>query len=47
MVSWDEAKKFNPMKTFPSRAEAKKSYSELKCVAKILVSVETLDVVLS
>jgi hypothetical protein len=47
MVSWDDSKKFNPMKTFPSRAEADKAYSELKGVPKILVSGETGDVVLS
>ena len=47
MVSWDEVKKFNPMRTFPNRAEAEKSYSELKNVAKILISGETGDVILS
>ena len=37
MVSWDECKKFNLMKTFPSRAEEEKANSQLKVGVKNFV----------
>jgi len=47
LVSWDSGKKFNNMKTFPKRSEAEKDFQALGEVAKILISGETGDVVLS
>lgn len=47
MISWDEAKKINLMKTFPKREAGEKAYQELGEVAKILVSGETGDVLLA
>jgi len=47
MVSWDAGKKFNNMKTFQKRSEAEKDFQALGEVAKILISGETGDVLLS
>lgn len=47
MVSWDKDKKFNNMKTFQKRDLAEKGYGDLGDIAKILVSGETGDVLLS
>jgi len=47
MVSWDAGKKFNNMKTFGKRSEAEKDFQALGEVAKILISGETGDVLLS
>lgn len=47
MVSWDENKKINNMKTFQSREEGESAFLDLGNVPKILVAGETGDVVLS
>ena len=47
MVSWDETKKSNAMKTFQSRKEADEAFYALGTVPKILVSGETGDVLLA
>lgn len=48
MVSWDEKKKFNNMRTFQTRREADKGFATLgETIPRILVSGETGDVVQS
>lgn len=46
MVSWDDARKTNQMKTFQSRKEADEAYYALGSIPKILVSGETGDILL-
>jgi hypothetical protein len=48
MVSWDEKKKFNNMRTFQKRSDADKGFATLgDNIPKILVSGETGDVIMS
>jgi hypothetical protein len=47
MISWDDAKKTNQMKTFPSRKEGDDAYHALGEIPKILVSGETGDILLA
>lgn len=47
MVSWDETKTTNNMKTFQKREPAEIYYSDLGPIPKILVAGETGDVVLA
>ena len=47
MVSWDNTKQINNIKTFHKRDEADKAYQNLGSIPKIVVSGETGDVLLS
>ncbi len=47
LVSWDDNKKFNNVKTYPKRALGEEGFTNLGEIPKILVSGETGDVVLA
>jgi hypothetical protein len=47
LVSWDEKKKYNNMRTFQKRSEAEGGYKTLGAATKILISGETGDVLFS
>lgn len=44
IISWDNEKFFNNMKTLPQRDDAEKHYQSLGDVPKIIVSGETGDI---
>ena len=47
MVSWNDQKGYNNMKTFQKRADGDKAYLALGKIPKILISGETGDVLLA
>mmetsp|Transcript_5304 Transcript_5304/g.8198 ORF Transcript_5304/g.8198 Transcript_5304/m.8198 type:complete len:125 (+) Transcript_5304:1245-1619(+) len=47
LISWDDGKKFNNMKTYPKRELGEEGYNNLGQIPKILVSGETGDVMLA
>jgi hypothetical protein len=47
LISYDGKKKFNEMKTFPSRKEADDAFTKLGNVAKIIISGETGDLLVN